>query len=190
VADNRTLLVQKFLETDADWLWQVDTDIEFRRDVLETLVAMAGRDKKILAASVPLGAYPSCAFRLTDVPGIWDPVWPVPLEATEVDGIATAAVLVHREVFERIAELNGQTWFHHIYLPQSSAGTAPRDFKFRSQGEDLAFSVRAREAGFAIWCAHVPGLRHYKTRPLSHDDERAAALAAQDSGMGEIVQED
>jgi len=189
VADNRTLLVQRFLQTDCDWLWQVDTDIEFPANILETLVEMAGHEKKILAASVPLGAYPSCAFRLTDVPGIWDPIFPLPLKPVQVDGIATAAVLIHREVFERVAELNGQSWFHHIYLPESPAGTPPRDFKYRSQGEDLAFSVRAREAGFAIWCAHVPGLRHYKTRALSHDDDRAAALASEDSEMGEIVQE-
>lgn len=189
IADNRTLLAQRFLESDADWLFQVDTDIEFPPTILETLVEMAGREKKVLAASVPLGAYPSCAFNLTDKPGIWEPLWPVPLEPVEVDGFATAACLIHRDVFERIADLNGQSWFHHIYLPQSAAGTAPRDFKFRSQGEDLAFSVRAREAGLALWCAHVPGLRHYKTRALSHDDERAAALAAEDSGMGEIVEE-
>jgi hypothetical protein len=191
VADNRTMLAQQFLATPADWLWQVDTDIEFPADILETLLEMAGSDKRILAASVPLGAYESCAFMRSETPGIWQPIpaaslYPGPVK---VDGIATAACLIHREVFEKIAANHGQCWFHHIYLPESPEGTAPRDFKFRSQGEDLAFSVRAQAEGFEIWCAHVPRLGHYKTRRLSHDDERARALAMDDSEMGELVSE-
>lgn len=196
VADNRTLITQQFLErSTADWLLQIDTDIAFPPTLLETLVALAGSDKKIFAASVPLGEYASCAFRRDPAkPGLYEAVWPVPLTPIEVDGIATACVLIHRDVFEALADRNGQSWFHHIYLPESTPETPPRQFKFRSQGEDLAFSVRAREAGFSIWCAHVAGLRHFKTKGLSHDDDRAVAMAqaaaAGDDGMGEIVNED
>lgn len=191
IADNRTMLVQRFLETpEADWLLQVDTDIEFPRDLLETMVRLAGATRKVLAASVPLGVYPSCAFKRAATVGVWDTVWPVPMTPVRVDGIATAAVLVHRAVFEAIARESGHNWFHHIYVPESATGTPMRDFRWRSVGEDLAFSLRAADAGFGVWCAHVPGLRHHKTRPLSHDDERAARLAAEDdSAMGEIVAE-
>lgn len=189
VGDNRTLLAQRFLEMDdAEWLLQVDTDIEFPQTLLETLVGMAGSERKIMAASVPLGAFPGCAFKLTDRPGVWDPIWPIPMEPTQVDGVATAVVLIHRDVFNGIAERHGQCWFHHIYLPQHSDADA-RKFKFLSQGEDLAFSVRALEAGFKIWCAHVPGIGHFKTRRLSHDDESGSALFPTDSEMGELVQE-
>jgi GT2 family glycosyltransferase len=182
VADNRTLLAQKFLETDCEWLWQVDTDIEFQPWVLERMVELAGSDKKVLAASVPLGdatngGYPSCGFvqHAKDgaplPPGVWQPVWPPFGEQPfEVDGIATACCLIHREVFEAIAARHGQCWFHHLYLPASQEGTPPQDFRFHSQGEDLAFSVRAQEAGFGAWLAHVPGLRHYKTTPWTHDE--------------------
>jgi len=189
VADNRTLLVQRFLSTDADWLLQVDTDIEFGPTLVEDMLRLAGDDKRILAASVPLGAYPSCAFTRTETPGVWTPVWPVPLHPVECDGLATAVALIHREVFETIAANHGQSWFHHIYLPESQEGTAPVDFRFRSQGEDLAFSVRAVMCGFKLWVVHLPGIGHYKTRRLSHDDERAAMLASEDSGVGEIVDE-
>jgi hypothetical protein len=191
VADNRTLLVQRFLERfkDSDWLLQIDTDIEFEPMLIEEMLRLAGEDRKILAASVPLGAYPSCAFNHTETPGVWTPVWPVPLEPIECDGLATAVCLIHREVFEAIAEHHGQCWFHHLYLPESPFGMAPRDFKFRSQGEDLAFSVRAASEGFKLWAVHLPGLKHHKSRGLSHDDERASLLAAADSGVGEIVDE-
>lgn len=189
VADNRTMLAQRFLSTDADWLLQIDTDIEFPPTLIEDLVRHAGTERKVLVASVPLGAYPSCAFMRTDVPGVWSPVWPVPMTPILCDGIATAVALIHRDVFEAIAERGGQCWFHHVYLPQSKAGTPPRDFKFLSQGEDLAFSVRAADAGFKQWAVHIPGIKHHKTRGLSHDDEQLPMGAGSDGGVGELVDE-
>lgn len=211
VADNRMELSERFVEQTsawvgqgyealasaptADWLLQVDTDVEFPVTLIETMIALAGDDRKILAASVPLGAYASCAFRRDEKPGVWKAIYPVPAEPMEVEGIATACALIHREVFETIAEQHGQCWWHHIYLPKSAPGTPLRDFKYLSQGEDIAFSVRAAACGFKLWCAHVPGLGHYKTRRCSHDDERAlmyanaAALDAGSDGMGEIVEE-
>jgi hypothetical protein len=187
IADNRQDIASRFLAMEIPWLLQIDTDIEFPPTLIETMLSLAGEDRKVLAASVPLEPYPTCAFRLTG-PGLWEsvPVGPVP---REVDGIATAVALIHRDVFLRIAERHGRTWFHHIYLPNSPEGTPLVDFEYLSQGEDLAFSVRAAEAGFKIWCAYVPGIRHHKTVGLSHDDERAKALAAQDEGVGEIVAE-
>jgi hypothetical protein len=194
VADNRTLLVQRLLETGASWLLQIDTDIEFPENLLETMLAMAGDDKKVLAASVPLGeAFPTGAFRLAPELGVggWTCLESVPQRPIECDGIATACLLVHREVFEKIADEHGQCWFHHMYLPQSAPGTPNREFKYLSQGEDLAFSQRATRAGFKIWCAHIGGLRHYKTRALSHDFQRARLMALEgaDVGVGELVME-
>lgn len=194
VGDNRTMLTERFDDRGSpEWLLQVDTDIEFPPTLVETMLALAGDDRKILAASVPLGAYPSCAFRRAEKPGVWDCVHPVPTEPVEVDGIATACALIHRAVFDAIASENGACWWHHLYLPKSPEGTPRRRFRYSSQGEDLAFSVRAQALGFKLWCAHVPGLGHYKTRRCSHDDEKAHALATQldesSDGMGEIVEE-
>jgi hypothetical protein len=191
VADNRTLLVQRFLESECDWLLQIDTDIAFEPTLLEEMLELAGDEKKILAASVPLGEkFRSCAFmRDEEKVGGWRDLWPVPLKPIECDAIATACCLIHREVFETIADQHGQCWFHHIYLPDSPIATPPRDFKFLSQGEDIAFSVRAARTGFKMWAVHVPGIRHHKTRSLSHDDDRARMFAGMDSGVGEIVDE-
>lgn len=191
VADNRTLLAQRLLDTDAEWLWMVDTDIEFQPNVLEQMIEFAGSDKKVLAASVPLGdhaqgGYPSCAFHRSKTPGVWLPEWPpLPMQPFEVDGIATACVLIHREVFETIAARHGQCWFHHIYLPNSPEGTPLSQFRYHSQGEDLAFSVRAVESGFKLWCAHISGLRHFKTYPFTHDAE----FDAERSNLGKAVGE-
>lgn len=204
VADNRTLLVQRFLKTWADWLLQVDTDVEFPRTLLETMIGIAGPTRKVLSASVPLGEkYPSSAFT-RDPLGRWMALPPPPAEPIEVEGIATAVLLVHRSVFETIARGEGQSWFHHMYIPKHleklrnaegvlelpPAGSRS-NLEYESIGEDLAFSARVRAYGFKIHCVHVPGLRHYKVKGLSHDDEitRRKALLDDDSIVGEIVEE-
>lgn len=187
VADNRNLLIQRFLDKGAEWLLQIDTDIEFPQTIIETLLELAGGSRKIMAASVPLGsAFPTCAFNRTEVPGIWDPVKRFD-GVIECDGVATAVLLCHRDVFLDIADMAGQSWMHHIYLPMSNELGAPRDFKYRSQGEDLAFSVRAVAAGHKIYCANVQGLKHHKTSALSHDT--SAVFGMDDPGVGELVEE-
>lgn len=191
VADNRTLLAQQFLETRADWLLQIDTDIEFPKNLLEIMLEHAGTERKILAASVPLGeTYETSAFVMdSETDGLWRNITKVPHWPIECDAVATAVLLTHRKVFEGIARAQGQCWFHHFYIPESPIDTPREKFKYRSQGEDMSFCVRAKRCGFKVWCVHVPGLRHFKTKAYSHDfhDTQAQALAG--SAMGELVEE-
>jgi hypothetical protein len=180
---NRNRVVEKFMETDAEWLIQIDTDIEFPPDIVETMLAVAGRDKRILAASVPLGPpLPSCAWMMTDQPGIWAGVASeeITADGIEVDGLATAVILIHREVFEAIADQVGQCWFLKTMQPRMTEERTKlawlekgpvRDRQYISVGEDLSFCLRAADAGFKSWCAKVPGLRHHKILPMSHDFE-------------------
>lgn len=202
---NRNIIVEKFMETDAEWLLQVDTDIEFPCTLVETLLAVSGSEKRILAASVPLivagerpedqGRPVGSAWMRTEQPGIWMGVPPstITTQGIECDGIATAICLIHREVFEAIAEREGQRWFlkfevGRLNTEKSRAawgeGGAMKDRRFIPIGEDLAFSIRAAEAGFKLWCCKVPGLKHYKTLPLSHDYEEAPALPVAAGGAG------
>lgn len=193
VGDNRmTLAEQLFDSSKANWLLQIDTDIEFPPNIIETMLAIAGDDKKILAASVPLGtAYPTCGFNWTGTPGIYYALDTIPAFPVEVDAIATAVVLIHRDVLAAIAEEHGRSWFHTIYLAKSQPGTPPSQHAYTGNQEDIAFSMRAKAAGFKIWCVHIPGLGHYKTVRMSHDDERSKALGAMAAGpgMGVLVQE-
>ena len=186
VDQNRNEIAARFWErTDADWLLQVDSDISFPPTLVETMVELAGKDKKVLAASVPLGPpLPSCGLLYTDVPGIWRFLEPEELtrEGVEVQGLATAVMMAHREVFDAVADKFGQCWFltappiPRLDDDRSRAAWASedgplRDRKFIAKGEDLSFCIRAAEVGFAIWCAYVPGLKHFKALPLSHDYE-------------------
>lgn len=195
---NRNRIVEKFMKTDADWLLQIDSDIEFPKTIIETLLELAGSRIKILAASVPLGPpFPSCAWMMTDSPGIWRavPSEKITAEPLEVDGLATAILLVHRDVLEAIAAQVGQCWFLKMMTPKlavatSAEGWAPggrvKDREYVAVGEDLAFCMRARDAGFSSWCVKVPGLKHHKTLPMSHDYEEPepelAAMAIAGSG--------
>lgn len=197
VADNRQLLTQRFLQQDADWLLQIDTDIEFPPNLIELMLAHTGPDQKIVAANVPLGApwvdgsFPSVAFHQGADPWTWICLpSPLPEPIQEVDAVATAVIIIHREVFETIAARHGQCWFNHLYLPASPEGTPKRDFRYRSIGEDIAFCLRAKEAGFKVWAARVPGLRHHKSCPLSEDFMSAGTEPVTPSAVGELVLED
>jgi hypothetical protein len=197
IANNRNILAKSLLATPYEWLLQIDTDIEFPHTLLETMVELAGNDKKVLAASVPLGTamifgnseqgagfrngFPTCAFRC-DGPGVWTSLPEVPAEPIAVDGVATACILIHRSVFEEIARRGGQCWFDHIYEPKGEPdGEDWSKVESISLGEDIAFCVRAALAGFPSYCVTIPGLRHHKVAPQTHDmppQEAPAALEA------------
>lgn len=178
IADNRTTITRNFLErTEDEWLLQLDSDIEFPKTLLETLLGLVGA-RKILAASVPLGAtHPSCAFMRAEQPGHWTKIPSEGLsgQPLRVDGVASAILLVHREVFQAIARRHGQCWWHHIYVARDGAepveGQDNSGAEFISQGEDLAFCLRAMREGYESWCVKISGLRHHKTLPQSHDFE-------------------
>lgn len=179
---NRNRVVQQFMKCDAEWLLQIDTDIEFPPDLPEKLIELCGTERKVLAASVPLDGFPSCGWMMTESPGVWAglPSEQVTAEGVQVDGIATACCLIHRSVLEAIADQVGQMWFFKTLQPrlidESSRaaweGRGPlRDRQYVNVGEDLAFSMRAADAGFKCYVAKVKGLRHWKRGPLSHDFE-------------------
>lgn len=172
VDDNRNELARRALEyPNVEWLWQVDTDIEFKPDVLDRMLAIAEpAGIKVFAASVPIGeTWPTAAYMLSKKPGQWDPVAQVGEEPVRVDGIATACTLIHRDVLEKIAQKDGQRWFNRMEVPVSPPGTPTHQKEYLIAGEDFSFCLRAREAGFGIYCAHVPGLRHWKLKGYTHD---------------------
>lgn len=191
IEDNRNEIARRFLEGKADWLLMIDSDISFPPEIIEMLLIVAGRDKKVLGASVPLGPpLPSAALRMTDVPGEWVYLNPEEIapEGVEVHGLAMPVFFAHREVYEAIADREGQAWFLRKPVPRikddpkdEAARRSRRawldadgrvaDRQYVNQGEDLSFCLRAAEAGYKAWACRIPGLRHHKTAlPLSHDD--------------------
>lgn len=191
VAENRMVLCENFLRSPANWCLMVDSDIEFPKTILETMLETAALvEAKVLVASVPIGeTYPSAAFEwVVGEPGVYRSV-PVGRRPTRHDAIATAVCLIHREALYAIADREGQKWFiMDIVFPQSAPETPLRDFRYLVVGEDIAFSIRARAAGVALWVYHMPGLKHWKRKAYSHDDAAAAAPAPV-VGDGVMVEE-
>jgi hypothetical protein len=70
--------------------------------------------------------------------------------------------LIHRAALEAVAARYGRRWFSRIQIPGD-------DGEATTQGEDFSFCLRARDVGLSVWCAHVPGLRHWKLAPYTHD---------------------
>lgn len=70
------------------------------------------------------------------------PSWDEPFK---VDGAGGGCLLVHRDVYEAVAEMTKGTtaylWQEDIYNPETDTQI----------GEDLIFCLRAKEAGFDVW---------------------------------------
>ena len=189
VGDNRQRLCEAFLESPANWLLMIDSDLEFPRTILEGMLsAAAAVGARVLAASVPIGdTYPTCGYEwVRGEPGVYRSV-PIGREPRKVEAVATACCLIHRDALYAIADVEGQKWFlQDIVFPRSEPGTPPREFRYLQVGEDIAFSIRAGAVGVDLWCFHLPGLGHWKRKRYSHDDEGVIEMAA---AGAEVVEE-
>lgn len=163
----RRRLANRLLHSPQTWLLTVDTDIVFKPEDVEALLAAADAKGPGVysapCASLPHGSpYDAAsAERVPIVRGLQEAAkfrvlnfgnldgthaTEVPSEDTKYKWTGLGMVLVHRVVFETVGPFCFQplTW--------RSAG-----------GEDVAFSEHARAAGFKVWV--VPGARpgHLKT---------------------------
>jgi cellulose synthase/poly-beta-1,6-N-acetylglucosamine synthase-like glycosyltransferase len=119
-----------FLQGEYDALLFVDSDMVVPPDLLTRLI---GHDKDIVSALAfrRTPGYEPCIFmecNEQDAKFYLD----YPKGLTEIEGVGMACTLIKRKVFETVPE----PWF----------------FPHKILGEDLSFCVRAREAGFKIYC--------------------------------------
>lgn len=177
----RDLAVRNFLAAkDAEWLFWIDTDMGFAPDTVDRLLEVADPVTRPIVGGLCF-AYKQTEYdgmggwRNAIVPTIYE--WTTVEETGETGflsvpeyprdalvkcaGTGSACVLIHRSVFERIAEDGRGTWYTRV--PNPTAGN-------RKLGEDLSFCLRAGALGFPI---HVhTGVRttHYKPAWLGEDD--------------------
>ena len=126
VYEAREQAAKHFLESDCDYLLFLDSDMVPPADMLIKLIE---HDKDIVSAlafrRVP--NYEPCIFK-DDMEFYLD----YPKGLIEIEGVGMACTLIKRKVFEAVPE----PWF----------------FPNKILGEDLSFCVRARHAGFKIFC--------------------------------------
>ena len=161
VGRNRNVITRNFLKGgNEEYLLMIDTDIEFQPELLDRmLIAAQGRD--IVAANVRLGQHTNAGYE--ELGELYRPMETLPEgEIIPVDAAATAVMMIHRRVFEKISELGGPCWFVAMPIPMDVAGEP----EWEELGEDLAFCKRAKAAGFQTHLVRGLGIRHHKSAAL------------------------
>jgi hypothetical protein len=174
----RNDLAEQFLEnTDCEWFFSVDADMGFAPWTLAQLMTVAAeKDLKLLGglcfAYKELGMDSMNGIRAHPLPTIYQYLptpdgsghdfvgrahYPVN-ELVRTAATGMACLLIHRTVFEKVAEKHGPTWFDR--LPGSKG----------MRGEDISFCLRAGSAGFPVWVHTGIRTNHHKNIWVSEVD--------------------
>lgn len=183
-ARNRT--VSEFLVSqDADWLLWLDTDMGFPADLAEKLLEVADPDTRPIVGALCFSQRESEAdgmggWRCRAVPTIFD--WTklengsqgflvrwdyAPNTLVRCNGTGSAAVLVHRSVFSRVAAKYGPRWYDMV--PNPSTGELV--------GEDLSFCLRAASLEIPVHVHTGLPTTHMKRLWLGEPDYMAERLS-------------
>ena len=151
------------LEGEADYLFFLDSDMTFAPDMLQKLLEDAESGKDITTAL--------CFRRRPDYnPAIWKKLRPgMPGESVvetyddypegdmfEVEACGMAAVLIRTKVLKDVFE-------------KEKALFAP----IPGYGEDVSFCLRARRAGYSLWCDSRIRIGHIATTIVTEDTYKA-----------------
>ncbi len=169
----RNKAVQHFLDTpDVPWLLWLDTDMGFQPDLLEQLITAADPVKRPIVGALcfsqrELAQDGKGGYHTIATPTVFDWVeglGPDRLEGFEIrydypvnalvrcGGTGSAAILVHRSVFERVEAKYGKEWYHRVQAREGS------------MGEDLSFCMRATALDIPV---HVhTGVRTTHLKPV------------------------
>lgn len=170
IEEARNKTVQGFLaDKDADWLFWIDTDMGFRPDIVDRLLEHADPVHRPIVGALAfawkevtvdgLGGF-RCQPRPTILDAVTDQNGHVGLMGVRdypknalvrCAATGSAALLIHRSVFEKIAERYGPHWYDR---PLDEAG--------RKLGEDTAFCVRANAVGCPTHVHTGIGTTHLK----------------------------
>ncbi len=171
----RNKVARQFVETDADWLFWLDTDMGFAPDTIEKLLEVADPVARPIVGGLcfaqkethedGLSGY-RCAPRVTimdwtDVNGVYQFAgrahYPVN-SLVQCTGTGSACLLIHRSVFEKIAKENGPTWYDPIVTDEGPIG------------EDLSFCARAGASGFPVYVHTGVKTTHHKQLWVAEQD--------------------
>jgi len=174
IGESRNVGVVQFLDqSDADWLWWVDTDMGFEADTLHRLHKTADKDERPVVGALcfsqnEVGSDGMNGHLTVARPVIMD--WVKlpdgrkgfagrqsyePNSLVACQGVGSACVLVHRSVLERVREMAGDNW----YSPIQVDGTW--------QSEDLSFCIRLGAAGVPVHVDTAVKTSHMKTQWVS-----------------------
>lgn len=174
----RNKVAAQFVESGAEWLWWVDTDMGFTPDTLDRLLAAADPVERPLVGALcfanretepdGMGWYrtrPSPTLfqwvRRADGKEGFTPILDYPRDAlVEVAGTGSACLVIHRSVFEAVREKFGPTW----YVRQVNPSTG------ELVGEDLSFCARVAACGLPMFVDTSVKTSHLKSNAVQESD--------------------
>lgn len=183
-------------QDECDWLFWVDTDMGFEPEIIDRLMASADPvDRPVVGAlcfinhevvddgmNGKLTVPKPTVFQWAKNPDgrtgfVPDMNYPRD-EVVRVDGTGSAAIVIHRSVFEKIRDKNGGNYYGHIVNPESPTGDV--------FSEDLSFCIRCTEVGAPIYVDTGVKTSHAKLRWLSENEfDRAMMAHTFEKSMGE-----
>jgi len=153
---NRNCIVDKFLETDCEILFMLDSDMIIDKHLLD----MIKPDYDVVSAvtfSCKKGIPYPLIMKLSQDGKSYQPMFdPVDelTEYTEVDGIGTGCIYIRRNVFDKIQK----PYFRFQYAEDGHI----------ELGEDYAFSAKVKKSGVKLYVATKFIVGHSKTFDAAH----------------------
>lgn len=170
----RNKLVRAFLEqTDADWLWFVDTDQTFKPDILERLVMAADPTERPILSALIQAQTSNRALEVTPAPIVYDGehfrhAMGIPPERFWQCIPGMGCTLIHRSVLEAVGEKfsdDAFPWFK--YAQHDRVDDATGEVVHDMMGEDFTFILRANSLGFPAFVDTTIEAGHIKERTLT-----------------------
>lgn len=169
VSRARNLLVRDFLDSDCTDLMFIDADINFEPDDVLRLMAWASDPKKGIVGGVPRTRKTNKVY-IAQLDQDEEGVTMNRMGLVRAKRIATAFMMVRREVFERLVNENPQ-WNYYDHTADRQLN-AVFDFLVTDEGymgEDYLFCDRAREIGYEVWVDPTIKLGHMGVQEYEGD---------------------
>lgn len=173
----RNMVVESFLtDTDFEWLWFIDSDIEIEPTTLYTLIDAADPTTVPVISAI----YPMAGKNGNAHPSLWH--WgeengrkqfipydvipdPNPAGLVQADGVGAGCLLIHRSFLQAMRTIYppSKPWF--------DMGT----FEGIPCGEDFTFCHRVAQMGYTIYAHPSALVNHFKEFKLTLKDTSNAA---------------
>jgi hypothetical protein len=169
VSRARNLLVRDFLDSDCTELMFIDADINFDPEDVLRLMAWASDPKKGIVGGVPRTRKTNKVY-IAQLDQDEEGVTMNRMGLVQAKRIATAFMMVRREVFERLVNENPQ-WNYYDHNTDKQLN-AVFDFLVTEEGymgEDYLFCDRARALGYEVWIDPTIKLGHMGVQEYEGD---------------------
>lgn len=169
VSRARNLLVKDFLESNCTDLMFIDADINFEPEDVLRLMAWASDPKMGIVGGVPRTRKTNKVY-IAQLDQDDEGLTMNRMGLVRAKRIATAFMLVRREVFERLVNENPQ-WNYYDHSSDRNLN-AVFDFLVTEEGymgEDYLFCDRARAIGYEVWIDPTIKLGHMGVQEYEGD---------------------